>query len=190
MSRTQQYGQRASFLWLHGCQRNQPETVSGAAGATQLNLEKAPSPPPRLPVLTRLRQAGHFWRQSIHNPRQLWSSTFCFVQSQHGPGKRGRKAPRGGLWGREHAGANPDGHLLWTQQQTARWRPAPRRFDCGPCLDPMPGASREGFLLPTGACTPGTRHTPVQGREAFVSSRSLPPAGEEVTVGTELLVCG
>lgn len=80
-----------------------------------------------------------------------------------------RTAP-GTFWGSGHS-------------PTARARPAPA-FGGGPCPDLLPGASRQGFLLPAGACTPGTRRTPVQGKEAFVSSCPAACCWEEVTVGT------
>lgn len=176
---------------LNECQRNLTETVSGSARTHNSSLERAPPP-----VLTYLLgRRGHFWRQSIHNLRQLGLSRFCFEQSQHRPGTQLSESTEEGLPGEGDYG-HRCGSCNHRQAQGT---------SCGhneslcvasllrSCSGPTvllccPGASRQGFLLPACACTRGTRQSPVQENKAFVNSpsgcRLLVSAGKEVTAGT------
>lgn len=145
----------------------------GPPGPHAAHPRKAP-PCPSQPVLTRLpgTKAGHFWRRSIHNPRQLLSA-FCFLWSQQSSAEGGLRGE--GTYWRERASRKPP-QAPSVDAATARVGPASSDSAPATVLICCPGPSRRGFLLPPGACAPGTRRKPVQGKKGMCEQPSLLPA--------------
>lgn len=117
---------------------------------------------------------GHFWRQPLHNLRQLCLSTFCFVQSQHRPGTPLSNSTEDGLPGEgkyrcrcsSHSPGQARRHLPWMQRQPVCGLPAQILLEATVLLCCL-GRADQAFFSPACACTQGTR------RRLFKGTRHL-----------------
>lgn len=136
------------------------ETARGTAGASQLVPGTSPCACPHTPPgMQAVTAGGSLFK--ITDSSRLSLLRFCFVQRRNRPGTWLSKSTEEVSWGKLNMGINVapntrtgSGYLLWTQQQLLCGLPTKILLRATVLLCCL-GASRQGFLLPTCACTQG-----------------------------------